>query len=76
MATLEPVHTGTICQGRTICQAELVDRRMGDFFTVDIDGDGHMYVGVSDTRRGGAVSLPGFVIQSGGPSFGAPANSG
>lgn len=36
-ATPEPVHVGTVCQGGTICQAELVDRRLGDYFTIDID---------------------------------------
>ncbi|MGH2948792.1 MAG: sialidase family protein [Solirubrobacteraceae bacterium] len=68
-ATPEAVHRGTICQGGTICQAELVDRRMGDFFTIEIDGEGRMWAGYSDTRQGGAVALPGFVRQSGGPAF-------
>jgi hypothetical protein len=68
-ATPEPVHRGTICQGGTICQAQLVDRRMGDYFTIEIDGEGRMWAGYSDTRQGGAVALPGFVRQSGGPLF-------
>lgn len=71
-ATQEPVHTGTICQGGTTCQAQLIDRRLGDYFSMDVDGTGHMYMGYSDTRTPGAVSLPGFVRQSGGPSLLAP----
>lgn len=71
-ATPEPVHTGTICQGGTACQAQLIDRRMGDFFTIEIDDTGRMWAGYSDTRRGGMVALPAFVRQQGGPSFLAP----
>jgi hypothetical protein len=67
--TPDPVHRGTICQGGTVCQAELVDRRMGDYFTVEIDSAGRMWAGYSDTRRGGAVALPGFAHQIGGPRF-------
>ncbi|MDQ3958400.1 MAG: glycoside hydrolase, partial [Actinomycetota bacterium] len=66
-ATPRAVHTSTICQGGTICQAELVDRRLGDFFTIEIDNSGHVWGGYSDTAEGGAVALPGFVHQSGGP---------
>jgi hypothetical protein len=68
-ATPEPFHTGTICQGGTVCQAFAIDRRLGDYFAVEIDGDGHMYAAYSDTRQGGAVSLPALLRQSGGPSF-------
>jgi LPXTG-motif cell wall-anchored protein len=71
-ATKEPVHTGTICQGGTTCQAALIDRRLGDYFSMEVDGTGRMYMGYSDTRIPGAVSLPGFVRQSGGPSLLAP----
>ena len=67
--TPDPVHTGTICQGGTTCQAELVDRRMGNYFTVEIDATGRIWAGYSDTRRGGAVALPGFVRQAAGPRF-------
>ncbi|MCU1674335.1 MAG: hypothetical protein JWN77_2448 [Frankiales bacterium] len=68
-ATKEPIHTGTICQGGTTCQAMLIDRRLGDYFSVDVDGTGRMYAGYSDTRIPGSVSLPGFVRQAGGPSL-------
>lgn len=66
-ATRRPVHRGTICNGGTVCQAQGVDRRMGDFFTTAVDNTGRMWAGYSDTRQGGAVALPGFVRQTGGP---------
>lgn len=68
-ATKEPVHTGTICNSGTVCQAQGVDRRMGDYFSVEVDNQGHMWAGYSDTRQGGAVALPGFVRQKAGPKF-------
>lgn len=71
-ATEEPVHTGTICQGGTTCQAFAIDRRLGDYFSMEIDSTGHMYMGYSDTRTPGSVSLPAFVRQAAGPSLLAP----
>jgi hypothetical protein len=71
-ATEEPVHNGTICQGGTTCQAALIDRRLGDYFSMEVDGTGHMYMGYSDTRIPGSVALPGFVRQAAGPSLLAP----
>ena len=68
-ATPRAVHTSTICQGGTICQAQRVDRRLGDFFTIEIDNSGHVWGGYSDTAEGGATALPGFVHQSGGIPF-------
>ncbi len=68
-ATAQPVHTGTICQGGTTCQAFAIDRRLGDYFSLDVDGKGAMYLGYADTRVPGAVSLPGVVRQVGGPSL-------
>jgi hypothetical protein len=64
--TQEPVHTGTVCMGGTTCQATLTDRRLGDYFSVEVDGKGMMYAGYSDTRVDGAVSLPAFVRQKTG----------
>ena len=79
-ATPRAVHTSTICQGGTACQAAAIDRRLGDFFTIEIDNSGHVWGGYSDTAEGGATALPGFVHQSGGPLFIAqpaePAGSG
>jgi len=68
-ASPEPVHFGTICQGGTVCQAELVDRRLGDYFANEITRDGNVYISVGDTRRGGSVALPRVIRQVGGPSF-------
>ncbi|HEX2030351.1 MAG TPA: hypothetical protein VHL78_02970 [Actinomycetota bacterium] len=67
VATPDPVHRGTICNQGTVCQAQLIDRRMGDFFTIEIDETGMMWAGYSDTRQGGMVALPGFVQQNSGP---------
>jgi hypothetical protein len=72
VATTAPVHTGTICQGGTTCQATLTDRRLGDYFSVDVDNTGRMYVGYSDTQVPAAVALPAFVRQRGGPSLLVP----
>jgi hypothetical protein len=43
---------------------------------MDVDGTGHVYVGYSDTRVPGAVSLPGFVRQASGPALLAPSKPG
>lgn len=72
IATPEPIHQGTICQSGTTCQATLTDRRIGDYISVEIDGTGRMYAAYADTRVDGAVSLPGFVRQAGGPALLAP----
>lgn len=69
VATPRPIHEGTICQGGTACQAFLIDRRLGDFFTIEIDNTGRVWGGYSDTAQGGATALPGFVRQKGGTPF-------
>ncbi len=74
-ATPKPIHRGTICNSGTACQAQGIDRRLGDYFTIEIDKSGRMWAGYSDTRRGGAVALPGFVRQTGGPRFVARARA-
>jgi hypothetical protein len=68
-ATPVPFHVGTICMGGTTCQAMLIDRRLGDYFTIDVDTSGALLLAYSDTRQGGAVSLPAFQRQTGGTSF-------
>jgi hypothetical protein len=68
-ATPEPFHTGTVCTGGTICQAEVIDRRLGDYFVIDIDRNGALVAAYSDTRQGGSVALPAFFRQTGGTSF-------
>jgi hypothetical protein len=74
-AITEAFHTGTVCAQGTVCQAQLIDRRLGDYFTIDIDSTGAMVAAYSDTRHDGAVALPAFIRQTGGPSFFAPAGS-
>jgi len=69
VATPRPIHQGTICGSGTVCQAQGVDRRLGDFFSVQVDNEGRMWIGYPDTRQGGAVCLPGFVRQEGGIEF-------
>ena len=73
-ATDEPFHRGTICMGGTVCQAQLIDRRLGDYFTIDIDPAGRMVAAYSDTRTEGSVALGAFLRQSSGESFIAPAS--
>ncbi|HVE99140.1 MAG TPA: hypothetical protein VNA12_08165 [Mycobacteriales bacterium] len=68
-AVPDAIHTGTICQGGTTCQAALIDRRLGDYFSIEIAGDGNLVLAYSDTRMGGPVALPGFTRQNDGPSF-------
>ncbi|MFT6942502.1 MAG: hypothetical protein ACJA2F_000693, partial [Nitriliruptoraceae bacterium] len=66
-ASSEPVHTGTICQHGTTCQADLTDRRLGDYFAIEVGSDGRVHVAVSDTREGGAIALPLHIRQTAGP---------
>jgi len=68
-ATPQPFHVGTVCMGGTICQAQVVDRRLGDYFTIDTDTNGNLVAAYSDTRQGGSVALPAFFRQTGGTSF-------
>lgn len=71
-ASAGPVHTGTICNSGTVCQAQAVDRRMGDYFSNTITRDGEVVIAVSDTRQGGAVALPLVIRQVGGTTVGDP----
>ena len=72
-ASKAPVHYGTICQGGTLCQAQAIDRRLGDYFANEIDEKGNTYISVSytatDEDGAGAVALPLVIRQTGGPSF-------
>jgi hypothetical protein len=73
----EKLHEGPICQGGTFCQVSSLqgddsgDRRLGDFFETTIGQDGHLYATYSDTTTNpeDVISHPGFVKQTGGPSF-------
>jgi hypothetical protein len=75
-ASFDRVHTGTICTGGTFCQAQAIDRRLGDYFANAIDRDGNVYISVSDTRQGGGVALPFVIRQVGGPTVGDPYANG
>jgi hypothetical protein len=66
------VHHGTICNSGTVCQAQAVDRRMGDYFADTVNRDGEVVISVSDTRQGGAVALPLVIRQVSGPTVGDP----
>ena len=68
-ATPEPMHRGVVCQGGTTCPVMLLDRRLGDFFTIAIDTKGHLYAAYSDTRKTGPVALVAVARQTGGPRF-------
>jgi hypothetical protein len=69
-ASDEPVHRGTICNGGTLCQAQAIDRRLGDYFSNAVDAEGRTVIAVSDTRQGGAVALPLVIRQVEGPTIG------
>jgi hypothetical protein len=73
IAIKNAMHTGTVCMGGTACEASQTDRRMGDYFSVAIDGAGHVDAMYTDTQTGGIIGLPTFLHQSGGPTFGPPA---
>jgi hypothetical protein len=74
-ASGRPIHEGKICLDGTACNArtdfEGGDRRLGDFFTVNFDHDGTMFIASGDTMLGTGngpkpVSNPIFIKQTGG----------
>ena len=74
-ASGRPVHVGQVCQGGTGCNTSLGDpgdRRLGDFFTINFDLDGTLFVATADTTlpspTGGpkVVGNPLFIKQTGG----------
>lgn len=75
-ASGRPIHIGKICLSGTACNAntnfEGGDRRLGDFFTVNFDSDGNLFVVSGDTTLpnplGGPnpVGHPIFIRQSAG----------
>jgi hypothetical protein len=77
-ASGRPIHHGDVCLGGTGCNASLGDpgdRRLGDFFTVNFDKDGKLFIVTADTTlrnpTGGAkpVGNPVFMKQSAGASL-------
>lgn len=76
-ASGRPIHKGQICLSGTTCNAnpnfEGGDRRLGDFFTVNFDHDGTIFIASADTmlladQTGSPkpVSNPIFIKQSSG----------
>jgi hypothetical protein len=78
-ASGRPIHTGKICLGGTGCNAatdfEAGDRRLGDFFSVNFDAKGNIYIASGDTMlqspTGGEkpVGNPIFIRQTKGASL-------
>jgi hypothetical protein len=74
-AAERPVHVNSsVCQGGTLCVAEMKDRRLGDFFTNGVDNRGCVLIGSGDTTQSDpntgqplSISLPIFLRQTAGP---------
>lgn len=71
-----PVHVGGICQSGTTCVATGQDRRLGDYFTDNLDANGCVIVATGDTTQMDPItgqprgwSLPLFLHQDAGPSL-------
>ncbi len=81
-ASKGPVHKGEICLNGTTCNASTDfpagDRRLGDFYTINYDKSGNLFVVGADTMRnlGESVprptSLPIFIGTSKSPKMAAP----
>jgi hypothetical protein len=72
----KPVHLGPICDHGTTCVATGEDRRLGEFFTLALDGTGCLLLATGDTNdvdpvTGGPLptARPLFVRQNRGPSL-------
>ena len=61
-ASGRPIHKGKICLDGTACNAsadfEGGDRRLGDFFTVNFDHKGNIYIASGDTMLGNPLGGP------------------
>ena len=75
-ASGRPVHIGSVCQGGTACVVTGKDRRLGDYFEINLDTRGCLLIAVSDTRlmdpaTGGPLptARPLFIRQDAGPSL-------
>jgi hypothetical protein len=71
-----PIHYGGICQSGTTCVATGQDRRLGDYFTNNLDGNGCVIIATGDTTKLDPItgqqrawSLPLFLHQDTGPSL-------
>ena len=76
VATPDPIHVGAVCLSGTTCNlntGEGGDRRLGDFFTTEVDPQGRVFLVSADTTLesplGGPkpVGNPIFVLQDEGP---------
>ncbi|HVL95074.1 MAG TPA: hypothetical protein VM266_04375, partial [Solirubrobacteraceae bacterium] len=75
----KPIHVGAICLEGTACNAERTfeggDRRLGDFYSINFDLEGNVFIASADTTLpnplGGPkpVGNPIFVKQSSGPKL-------
>ncbi|MDQ3991816.1 MAG: hypothetical protein M3245_05850 [Actinomycetota bacterium] len=77
-ASGRPIHDGVICLNGTTCNVDYGadwvrgDRRLGDFFTINFDKDGELFIASGDTMLrnplGGPkpVGNPIFIKQTGG----------
>lgn len=72
----KPIHTGPICDHGTTCVATGEDRRLGEFFTLALDGTGCLLIATGDTNDVDPVTKaqlptarPLFVRQNKGPSL-------
>ena len=57
---------GGICLNGTICEAQGLDRRLGDFISATIGRTGDLHVGYGTTETGHSISSPAYVRQTGG----------
>ncbi len=70
------IHQGGICDSGTACVATGQDRRLGDYFTNAVDGNGCVLIASGDTTvpdplsgQDRITSLPIFIRQNSGPSL-------
>jgi hypothetical protein len=75
-ASGRPIHFGGICQSGTTCFATGQDRRLGDYFTNNLDAHGCVIIASGDTTKMDPItgkprpwSLPIFIHQDAGPSL-------
>ncbi|HEX2241294.1 MAG TPA: hypothetical protein VHJ82_09165 [Actinomycetota bacterium] len=61
-ASKRPIHVGSICLDGTACNAnpsfEGGDRRLGDFFTINFDHTGRLFIASADTTLTSALETP------------------
>jgi len=71
-----PIHYGEVCTSGTACVATGHDRRLGEFFTLALDGNGCVIVATGDTTHVDPVTgaqlptaRPLFTVETSGPSL-------